>query len=195
VEGKINRVTFSLENYLDARLENGKDKVTYRQWATLNLSQGYDIGEARRHEEPWEKKKPFEPLTAVLTLKPLQHTDLYGVAKWDHYDHEITFADLSLELSVDRPGGRKVTFKVDYQYEKNSKESLKFWGDVNLTYGFSAGSSLERDMDLGQNISNSYWVVYQSQCWGVKLVAEKEDEETSLMVVFRLLGLGDIRAW
>ena len=192
-KGKINQLTLSIENFLDARLESNKGEVTYRQWAYLNLSQSYNIEESR-HKEPGTKEEPFEPLTGLLVLRPFQDIDIYGEARWDHYDHKMTFADLSLDLSVQRSGKRKDTFKVDYQYEKDGQKSLNFWLGVNLAHGFSVGSSLERDLGLDYTVSNSYWLDYQNQCWGVRFGAERQDEDTNVMVLFRLLGLGDIKA-
>jgi hypothetical protein len=72
---------------------------------------------------------------------------------------------------------------------------MNFWAEVNLAYGFSVGSSLQRDLDLGENISNSFWLQYKSQCWGLKLSGEMEDGDTSIMLQFHLLGLGDFRAF
>lgn len=192
VEGSANRLVFALENYLDARLEGEKGAVSYRQWATLKLIQGYDIDEARRDDERWKKKEPFEPLTAVLTMNPLRDMDLDCTAQWDHYDHQLSTVGLSLELYFKRAGGIKDTVRVDYQYVRDNRKSLNLFLDINLAYGFSVGSSLEREMDMDHNISNSYWLEYLSQCWGVKVEAETEDEKTSVMVVFRLRGLGDI---
>ncbi|MDY6971056.1 MAG: LPS assembly protein LptD, partial [Thermodesulfobacteriota bacterium] len=192
----INQIALSLEHYLDARLENEKGEATYHQWATLNLSQGYDIDEARRHGGTEGKKEPFLPLSATLMVTPFPDLDLRGHMQWDHYDHVIPEASLSLELFVKRSGGRRDIYTVDYLYSrKDDQKSLDFWFNVNLAYGFSLGSSLERDLEAGQNISNRYWLEYASQCWGIQLGAEEEDEETSIQIVFRFLGLGDIRAW
>lgn len=187
-EGHMNQISLSVENYLDARLENEKGRVTYHQWATLKLSQGYDIAEARIDEE---KKEPFTPLSAILTVSPFADLDLRATADWDHYAHKISKTTLSLDLSIDRSGGREDTLQVDYLYRKDIEKSLDLWVDVTLVYGFSIGCSLERDMEIGHNISNSYWVGYESQCWGVKLGMRREDKDTSVMVVFNLLGLGE----
>jgi len=195
VDGKKNSIMFSLENFFDARLENKKGQVTYRQWATFNLSQEYDIDEKRRHEDPGRKREPFSPLSADFTLRPFPALDFSGSARWDHYDHTMASGDLSLDLSVERSGDRTDTYSVDYQYQEYDQESLNFWVEVNLAYGFSVGSSLQRDLDLSENISNSYWLQYKSQCWGVKLVGEMEDNHTSIMLQFHLLGLGDFRAF
>jgi LPS-assembly protein len=188
--GIINQISFSLENFLDARLENEKGEVTYRQWAIATLSQAYDIDEERRLDEPERKKKPLLPLSTSLTLRPLPDFDLQGTGLWDHYDHEISSAIFSGEFSMDRSGGREDIYRADYLYIRDSKKDLNLFVDVNLVHGFKVGSSLKRDMVFGYNVSCSYWLGYQSQCWGAILGVKKEDEETSVLVVFRLLGLG-----
>jgi len=191
-EGKINRVTFSIDNMLDAKKVDSKGSTTYSQLGTFSLSQGYDIDEAQRDEEPWKKKEPFEPLKGVMTFMPFPDLDIDAEAHWDHYDDDISFADLSLELEVDRSGGRKDSYEIDYVYQKDSNKSLSYSLNVNLLPRFSAGSTLKRDLDIDQNIENSYWVEYESQCWGVRMTAAKLDDVSSIMLTFRLLGLGDI---
>jgi LPS-assembly protein len=195
VDGKKNSITFSLKNFFDARLENKKGQVTYRQWATFNLSQEYDIEEKRRHDDPGIKKEPFRPLSADFIIRPFSSLDLSGSAQWDHYDQTMASGNLSLNLSVERSGDRTDTYRVDYQYQEYGQESMNFWAEVNLAYGFSVWSSLQRDLDLGENISNSFWLQYKSQCWGLKLSGEMEDGDTSIMLQFHLLGLGDFRAF
>jgi LPS-assembly protein len=193
-EERTNRIAFSIESFLDARLEDKSGDVRYRQWATLTLAQGYDIDEARRDTEPGEDRRPFEPLTASLRVQPLGGIDFLGTAQWDHYDHEITFADLSLVLTLNRSGNRRDLFKFDYQFDEGGQESVNYWIDVNLAYGFSAGTSLNRDLDANETVSNSYWLGYQSQCWGVKLVTRFENDETEVNLLFNLLGLGEFKA-
>lgn len=192
VEGKINRITFSFANLLDARNEDDKGGITYAQWGTFSLSQGYDINEARRDEEPGREKNPFEPLVGILTFMPYPDLNLDLEAHWDHDEDDISFADLSLELSIDRSGGRKDRYEIDYQFVKGGNESLTYYLNVNLLYGFSAGTSLKRDLNVGRNIESSYWLDYQSQCWGVRLATEKLDNVDTVMVFFRLVGLGDL---
>ncbi len=193
-EGDANLVTLSIENFLDARLEDGNGNVSYRQWGKFTLSQGYNVEEKRLDHQSDRDREPFEPLNFEMTLSPFSALDFFAEAEWDHYDQEITFLDVSLELKVDRSGNRKDRFSLDYQYDADNKKSINLWFDVNLAYGLSAGSSLKRDLNLNESISNQYWVQYQRQCWGVKIVAEDENEETSVMLVFQLLGLGDVSA-
>ncbi len=190
-----NQVSFSLENFLDARLEDTKGRVTYSQWVFFKLEQGYDIHEARQDEAPGAKKKPLTPLSGELIVTPFSNLDLRANAKWDHYDHEFSNVTLSGRLSLARSGGRRDIYQIDYTYTKGTQKDLSLLVDLNLVYGFSVGASLRRDMEFGRNISESGWVGYQSQCWGVKLGAEREFGETSVMVVFRLVGLGETGTW
>jgi LPS-assembly protein len=194
-EDDINMVFFSLENYLDARLENKKGDVTYRQWVTLTLTQGYDLHEARRNDIPGSDREPFVPLNALLTVSPIKYIDLFCEAEWDHYDSEISFADVALSLSVERSGNKQDSLSIDYQYDKTGRKNLNLVANLNLISGFYLGASLERDIDLDHNISNGYWVGYDSQCWGVRLIAERGVNETSFMVLFRLINFADISTW
>ncbi|MEJ2024295.1 MAG: LPS assembly protein LptD, partial [Deltaproteobacteria bacterium] len=89
-EGKVNQVGLSLENYLDARLEDQKGNVHYRQWATFSLSQGYNIDEALEEKNPGEEKEPLTPFAADLLVTPFQNLDLRGNGQWDHYDHNFS---------------------------------------------------------------------------------------------------------
>ncbi|MFC1532394.1 LPS assembly protein LptD, partial [Thermodesulfobacteriota bacterium] len=155
------------------------------------LSQGYDMDEADRDEEPWRKKEPFEPLVGILTFRPFPDLNIDAETHWDHYQDTVSFSDFSLELDVDRSGGRKDSYQIDYTYSKEGNKSLNYRFNINMLYGFSAGSSLKRDIDLGQNIEKSFWIEYLTQCWGIRLITEKIDEESSIMVTFRLVGLGE----
>ena len=189
--GKINRINLSFYNFIDVKKVDKKGNISYAQWGTLNLSQGYDMDEALRDEEPWRKKEVFEPLSGILTFMPSPNLDLDAELQWDHYKNDISFADLSLELNVDRLGGKRDIYEVDYVYLDEGNKGLSYYLDVNLISGFSAGSSLHRDLDRGHNIEKSYWIGYRSQCWGVRLVMEKFDEESRAMLTFNLLGLGE----
>ncbi len=191
-EGRVNQLSLSLQNFLDARLEDKKGRVRYRQWTTLILTQGYDFDEATREKPPGEKQEPLIPLAASLVITPFSNLDLRGSGQWDHYAHEITTGTLSLNLLVDRTGGRKDRYSLDYLYEKDTTRTLNFEWDLNLVYGFSTGVSFRRDMMVDHSILTRYWLGYQSQCWGAKLYLESEDAGTRIMLMFNLLGLGDL---
>ncbi|MDY7034788.1 MAG: LPS assembly protein LptD [Thermodesulfobacteriota bacterium] len=193
VEGDINRISLSFNNLLDARHVNDKGDFSYSQWGTFNLSQGYNIDEARRNQEPWREKRPFEPLQGLLTLMLFQNLDFDAEAHYDHYDDDISFADISLELSIERSGGKKDSYAIDYQYTKGESENLNYQININLLYGFSTGTSLKRDLVAGHSLESSYWLDYQDQCWGVRLITGQLDGMDSLMVTFRLVGIESLK--
>jgi LPS-assembly protein len=187
--GKVNRLAFTLENFLDARYEDEKGAKSYRQWVNFFIGQGYDIDEARRDTLPGEKKQPFEPLAARMTLKPFSNLYFLGAAAWDWYENDLTDLNLTLDLSVPRSGNRKDTYRIDYVDREGSNDSLNFLIDVNLVYGFSAGVLLNRDLVAKQNVYSSYWLGYKSQCWGVKLSVDRQPGVTRFIVSFDLMGL------
>ncbi|MFC1821204.1 LPS-assembly protein LptD [Thermodesulfobacteriota bacterium] len=187
--GDINRISLSLENFLDARKEAGQGDVTYAQLGIFNLIQGYDIEDSRRRDG---EEKPWEPLIALMSVMLLPNLDFDGEARWDYYEDAIAFTDLSLALSVNRSGGRNDTYTVDYQYSKSENSSLNYYLNVNITHGFSVGTSLKRDLELKHNVEQGYWLDYRSQCWGVRVQTGKLDEISSIMITFNLVGLGNI---
>jgi LPS-assembly protein len=185
---KVNRIVFSLENLLDGRLENKKGVISYRQLATFNLSQGYNIDEARRNEAAGEENEAFEPLLATMILRPFTGLYFMGRAAWDYEEDKATAIDLSLDFSVPRSGNRSDRYALDYVDVENGSKSLKFWADINLAYGFSAGASLNRDLDLKYDIHTGCWVEYESQCWAVQVGMEEEEAGMRFMLSVRLLG-------
>ncbi|GAG15709.1 unnamed protein product, partial [marine sediment metagenome] len=63
---------------------------------------------------------------------------------------------------------------------------------ISLLYGFSVGAQAKRDLMIKHDIENTYWINYQSQCWGFWLLYEDLDEDTRTMFFFRLLGIGKV---
>lgn len=192
-ERPANVFEVSLENFLDARLENKKGNVSYRQWATFDLIQGYDIGEARHPDDP-DDERPFTPLEADLVLHPLPRMDLRGNAQWNHYDKEIASTTVSLDMALDRRNGLRDYYRLDYAYLRDGQKNVNFLVDVNLFYGVWAGTSLERDITAKENISSRYWLGYRSQCWATSLFVENTDADSRVGIMIELMGLGEIGA-
>jgi LPS-assembly protein len=185
-EGSLNQVALSLENFLDARIEDGQGNVRYHQWGLLTLTQPYDLNRGSR---------PFAPFSATMTLKPLAYLDFLGSAEWDHYNKEIESADASMALWYPRGGGRHDRYSLSYERLDSGGETLNLSAYLNLTYGFSVGGDLSRNLQFEEDISNRFWLAYDSQCWGVSLALRQEHEENTYMIYFRLRGLGEIKAW
>lgn len=191
-DGKMNRVALALDNFLDARRETEKQGVLYEQWTRFTLIQGYRLNQTWWEDDLSSEDKPFEPLVGILTLRPLSNVYLNGEVHWDHYDKDIPFADVALALQIPRSGGRTDFIGVDYQYDKEGEKGFNFSAHVNLDYGFAVGGSLRRDMDSQDSLQESLYIDYQSQCWGVRVISDDLDGIRSVMVQFRLLGLGAV---
>jgi len=190
-----NVVAFSLANFLDARNENEKGEIAYRQWGTLELVQGYDIGEARRDDEPLRKERPLQPLMGIVTAHPFPNVEVDSEVWWDHYENEVAFTDTFLEFSVNRAGGRKDRYGIEYLYIKDGNESIGYNAHVNLTESIAAGTSLHRNLNQDRSVGARYYVQYLSQCWGVRVSVDSFAGVDSFMVSFTLLGLGDLGGW
>jgi hypothetical protein len=191
-ETKINRVSLLLENFLDSRREDEEGNASYSQWGSFRLSQGFDINEARRDEDPSREKRPFDPLVGILNLRPFSELDVQASARYDYYESEIPSANVSFFFTGNRSGGRTDHYRVDYDYVKRGNQYLNFDIDLNLVYGYSMGGGLRRNLVLKQNVSSQLWLDYQSQCWGLRASLEELDGIRRVFVTFRLLNLGEI---
>ena len=191
-EGKQNRVVFSLENRLDARKDGENGSVEYFQWGTFFLSQPYNIDVARADGTPLEDDEPFEPLTAVLRLDPFPGLTLLAEGDWDWQQDTVSFADLSFEYKLDRAGDLKDIFVINYERQIDGSDTLNAYVHVNLIHGVSLGTALGRDLTEGQTVQSSFWLDYQAQCWGVRLRTYSLDDIGSVMLTFRLTGVGEL---
>jgi lipopolysaccharide assembly outer membrane protein LptD (OstA) len=111
---------------------------------------------------------------------------------WDYYEKDIPFADVSLALNIPRSGGRTDSIGVNYQYVKDGNKGFNANAHVNLGYGFAVGGLIGRDLNAKSSLQKGLYLDYQSQCWGVRVISDNLDGVGSIMVHFRLLGLGAI---
>ncbi len=190
-EGSENTISFSLDNSVDAKKIDENGNVSYSQWGTLKLTQGYDIDESRRDINPEQKKEPFEPLTAELRIMPYSHLNMYTEVQWDHYKDDVSYADVAFRLDVERSNGRTDIYRLDYVYNDDGNKGLSYHVNINLAKGFALGSTLRRDIEASHKVEESYWLEHNSQCWGIRLGYQQYDEESRIMLGVKLLGFGD----
>ena len=191
-DGKMNRVALALDNFLDARRETEKEGALYEQWTRFTMIQGYRIDGTWWDEGLSKEERPFEPLIGILTLRPFSNLYLNTEVHWDYYEKDIPFADVALALNIPRSGGRTDFIGVDYQYVKDGNKGFNANGFVNLGYGFGVGGGVRRDLNAKSSLAKGLYLDYQSQCWGVRVISDNLAGVGSIMVHFRLLGLGAI---
>jgi LPS-assembly protein len=191
-DGRFNQIAFSFDNLFDVRKENEKGEITYGQWARLTLTQGYNIEKPTGNNVPENEKRDFLPLLGFLSVSPAYPLTLQAEVEWDHYAGDFTYADTSLEFRVKRAGGKYDSYTVEYLYLKDGNKGFNFSFNINLLYGFSVGVSQSRDLRADTNVGQTYWLDYQSQCWGVRVISQNLVGLESFMILFRLEGLGDL---
>ncbi|NLD36486.1 MAG: LPS-assembly protein LptD [Desulfatiglans sp.] len=190
-DGSANRVYLSIDNFLDAKNVDEKGNITYSQLATFSIIQGYDIDESRRDLNLGEKEKPFEPLRAELRIMPDSMISMNTETEWDHYRDDFTYADIAIKLDIERANRLKDIYRLDYVYSDTGNKGLGYYVSINLAKGFSVGSNLRRDIKENYNVEQSYWLDYSSKCWGIRLGMQRHDEESRVMLGFRLFGFND----
>lgn len=192
LDTKSNLLILALENFLDARKGSKSGAASYEQWVTFSLSQGYDLEEARREEEEGGERRPFEPLVGALTLSPFPSFYFDTRVAWDYYEERVSYAYTSLSWSVQRSGGRRDTISLYHQYVDQDNKGFYLYGHINLIHGFSFGGNLNWNLSNDTSVQESVYLDYQSQCWGVRVLTESQSGDRSFMILFRLLGLGEL---
>ena len=190
--GRLNSISLSLDNYLDVRREDERGRPTYSQSAMFSLIQDYDLDEATKEEVPGEERQPFRPLRGSLTVTPHPGLDLRATAIWDHYQQYVSSSSVALDLTVERSANRQDRYVIDLVYSRHTTKNLNYQLNIHLLYGLSVGASSRRDLIVKHAIENSYWIDYQSQCWGLRLLYEDLDEDRRIMFFLRLLGIGQV---
>jgi LPS-assembly protein len=190
--GRLNSISLSLQNYFDARREDKEGRRFYSQSANFSITQAYDLDEAMEDKPSGEERKPYGPLGATLNLTPYPALDLSAKANYDHYEEHLSSGSVGLDLMVNRGGARKDTYSIDYVYSRDSTKQLNYELAIHLLYGLSVGAEGMRELVERHDIADTYWIEYQSQCWGVRLIYEDLDEEKRIMLNFSLLGFGSV---
>ncbi len=190
-EGSTNRILFSIDNSIDVKKIDEKGNITYSQWGSFRIAQGYDIDESRRDTNPEQKKEPFEPLAAELRFMPCSQINIDLETRWDHYRDDFIYADTGVRLDIEREGGLADIYRVDYVYNEAGSKGLGYYVNINLVKGFALGSSLQRDIEADHDVEKNFWIEYNSKCWRIMLGVQQYDEESRVMVGFRLSGFND----
>ena len=194
-DGTFSQIALSLDNLLDMRKEDPKGEVTYGQLGRLNLVQGYNLEKPTGSQVPEAERNDFLPLLGFLSISPAYPLTFQAEAEWDYHEEAVSYADVSLELAIKRSGGKYDTYGLDYQYLKNGNKGLNLSFHINLVHGFSVGASQSRDLVENEGVQASYYLDYQAQCWGIRIVSESVTGLDSFMVLFRLAGLGSLGSY
>ena len=146
---------------------------------SIKLSQPYDLLDAA---EPY---RPFEAsLSARQAGGPLS---MSAALRYDHYRKQATSMSSRLKFDHDRFGievGQE--YNREYEIETYSVDGMLRVSDrLELLAGLKYDEAEEGDLE-----ETSAGVLYQSQCWGIKLSYVRKPDDYAIYVEASLLGIG-----
>ncbi len=185
--------TFSLgvTNRLVGRLETVNGSAQYHEYASLRLSQEYDVEESRRDRlDPGDRRQPFSNLRGELVLRPNTWSLLDFDGRYDFSRGEQGWSQLGLLARVQDSRGNALD--LDYRYQEQTSEYLQgrvvtsWLKPVYLSY-------LQRHAIDGSRTLEQYLELeFRAQCWSIFVSYRDRLEDQEYLVSFALTGLGRV---
>ncbi len=172
-DNNIHCISLLIRQTLDHKLKN-----RYHQIATLWLEQGYNLN----HDET-----EFLPLSIILTLNTSKYVSLYSKTLYDHDTDRVKWAFTSIDISLPQ-----IEADLRYHYRREESKDLSLDLTIEPLSGISAGMNIRKELYWDEDLSSSYFIRYESQCWAVQISWSKLDDAKSVMFNFDLRGLGSI---
>ncbi len=202
-----NEITLKIDSILTSKKGEGKSP-TYRDFITGSLSQTWDIQEERETDgTTWRNgltQQPFKPLSAEVTLRPIDALSLTMDATWSWYESELLTQNTTLnfgkkkgpQLSVSHRKKRDplesihqrlgITPSASYDASESVVTSLK----MDLGKKVSLTTAYERDLLTGHDITKSIGLTYAASCWSLFSGFETSPDDTRIVFGLELTGLG-----
>lgn len=186
---ETNALTYSVTNFITARLKDEKGNISYREVMRLKLSQTYDIREARRTlESPDDDRRPFGNLDMELDVNPFQYLSFSSDARFDTESGEWK----RLNASLDTTDPRGDSAGIEYRYTQNSVEEVNLSLAGVVTESLTLSYILKKNLLDHRYIETAYGIDYHKQCWSVNFSYTDSSDDRGFMVIFTLLGLGKV---
>lgn len=206
-----NILTYSLYNYLNARSRGKDGKPVYTELLRLKLTQSYDIKRAREDNPDSAGRKEFGPVAIEADLRPLNYLSYHTNAAYDvnsgdwiKSNHDLTLTDArgdSASIGYRFTKGGSLTYS--YLTEPGSLATTSSLSEsaireINLSIRARATNSisliyiLRRNEIEGVSLESTYGLEYHQQCWKAYLTYSETFDDKRFMIVFSLLGLGNV---
>ena len=189
---KSNAVTYGITQRLIGKVEEGRGKTHYHEFAYFKLSQTYDFFEATREVIPGSPlPQAFSVINSELKFNWLKYIRVGNVAAYDP-NKAIFLNSYTLgELNDGRGDGLQVehTWVNGIQDQINWNVRVRLLRSLDVSFG-TRFSGLD-----GQTLETVYGLNYRHQCWSVDLsYVEKpaiagQPAEKKIMVIFNLTGI------
>ncbi len=190
---RTNRLTLSLTQFLRSKyfLKSGdsdsdnpadaKKTPRYNRFFRLLIEQSYDFD-----KEGKEGEEPFIPLYAELDITPVNLLTLHAEAEWSHQEDAL----LSNRLSGRLHNERGDWLAIEYQYIKDSRQSLDLGASIAVTDRIRISGEYERNLDSGGDMEKRLECLYRSQCWSVAVGYSDDGTDQEISGMIQLHGLG-----
>ncbi|MGD8695369.1 MAG: LPS assembly protein LptD, partial [Syntrophobacterales bacterium] len=185
-----NRITYSLVNFFNARLDYAPGELEYHDFARLEFSQFYDL---RRPEE--STSRAFSNVFTQLDFTPKRFVRFTYKNQYSPYDGDFKSHELLAHLWNQR--GDKLTVDYRRQLDEDGKTILDEIGTqltLNLWEGVSFNMRSDYDLKRTRNIKSEYNIMLQRQCWGISVsyVDDPGADERRVALGISLYGVGEL---
>jgi LPS-assembly protein len=186
---EINKFRYEIRNdfLLGGTAENGSDFNRYIGY--FSIDQDYDIHEQRRDlSDDNDKHRPFSDINFTLDLYPLPNLETKYVATYNVYGQGINSYDILNRYT----GTNGDTLSLDYRFVKGTDiNQLNGSFLFHVSDAWAMEGSVIQNLDTSETVESSLGVVYQPDCWALKLLTSHTPDDNQLMMIFSIIGLGE----
>lgn len=185
-----NSLSLGVSNRLVGRLESAGG-VRYHEYATLRLSQEYDIEESRRDRlNPADRRQPFSNLRSELVLRPTSWSLLDFDGRYDFSSNGRGWSQLGLLAGLHDTRGNALD--LDYRYQEGTTEYLQGRVATSWLKPLYLSYLQRQAVDGGRTLEQLLELEYRAQCWSIFLSIRDRLEDQEYLISFALTGLGRV---
>lgn len=186
-----NSLSLGVSNRLVGRLESAGGNAQYHEYASLRLSQEYDIEESRRDRlNPADRRQPFSNLRSELVLRPTTWSLLDFDGRYDFSSSGRGWSQLGLLASLQDSRGNAL--KLDYRYLEGTTEYLQGQVATSVLKPLYLTYLQRHAVDGGTTLEQLLQLEYRAQCWSIFFSIRDRLDDQEYLVSFALTGLGRV---
>ncbi|MEW6265205.1 MAG: LPS assembly protein LptD [Thermodesulfobacteriota bacterium] len=184
-------------------VREGRNDYEYQDFFKLGLHRVYDfVKEPAELDEtdplaPWEIHQPHSPWEIDLELDFSPWFWVQANSKYDTYAEHFT--DHAVTAQVNDRRGDYLSLDYELHLEPYLPENRRFEyeeirGLINVVLDeeWSAGFWKRYSLADHRDVETAYYLKYQPQCWGLRLVYSDKPDDKSIAIFLSLLGLGEV---
>jgi LPS-assembly protein len=187
----VNLLRYGFINHF--RLNNGQEGASPAREVAYAKIQQYYNGDEDRH--------PFSDLFLRVYLTPVNDLGLYAETALSMYGQGLTYYDVSTSFNYHQ----QHKLALHYRYLENANVAYPYFfaeptGDAirqidagiesKLTKKLAAKFNIAHSISANGTVEANLHLIYHPSCWTVELVANQSPDDTSLMAIVSLEGIG-----